>query len=260
MGYGERPFRVLYIALTIVLVSALLYPVPGILPAGGGEPLTYPPLLAEWPGGLIETGRVLAESLYFSVITFTTLGYGDVAPAGWGKLVATAEAASGLLLTVLLAYHPRPCGPRVVGRSRARSRPRVAADEPAGPSQVGSLLFARPTDRWPRAVTLLGPPEHRRRLHRAGVVQLHQGDAQRVVVGVDPINQLRIARGRAVAVGGGHSSGSASSESASLSAVSSAFFYTAKWPAASSPPVTSGSSVSNCALLTGSLSLDSLIV
>jgi hypothetical protein len=30
--------------------------------------------------------------LFFSVVTFTTLGYGDIAPFGWSRAVAALEA------------------------------------------------------------------------------------------------------------------------------------------------------------------------
>lgn len=37
-------------------------------------------------------------ALYFSLVTFTTLGYGDVQPMGWMRFVAVGEAATGLLV------------------------------------------------------------------------------------------------------------------------------------------------------------------
>ncbi len=39
----------------------------------------------------------LADSLYFSTVTFTTLGYGDFHPVGIGKFFAALEAALGLM-------------------------------------------------------------------------------------------------------------------------------------------------------------------
>jgi len=40
-------------------------------------------------------------SLYFSVVTFTTVGYGDITPVGFGKVIAMLLASSGLILTAL---------------------------------------------------------------------------------------------------------------------------------------------------------------
>jgi len=48
--------------------------------------------------GLVETSNalsLLANSLYFSVITITTLGYGDIHPIGIAKLFAALEAIIG---------------------------------------------------------------------------------------------------------------------------------------------------------------------
>ena len=43
------------------------------------------------------------DPLYFSVVTFTTLGYGDLHPVGvFGKMVASAESMSGLVMFGLL--------------------------------------------------------------------------------------------------------------------------------------------------------------
>lgn len=41
------------------------------------------------------------DSLYFCVITFSSLGYGDISPVGFGKLVASIEVMSGLFLVAV---------------------------------------------------------------------------------------------------------------------------------------------------------------
>ena len=38
------------------------------------------------------------NALYFSIITFTTTGYGDISPSGWGKVVACSESILGIIL------------------------------------------------------------------------------------------------------------------------------------------------------------------
>jgi hypothetical protein len=42
------------------------------------------------------------EALYFSIVTFTTVGYGDLVPIGWGRTVVAIEVLTGLMLTALL--------------------------------------------------------------------------------------------------------------------------------------------------------------
>jgi len=43
----------------------------------------------------------LGNALYFSVVTATTLGYGDAAPIGWLRVAAVIEVAGGLVLAGL---------------------------------------------------------------------------------------------------------------------------------------------------------------
>ena len=59
---------------------------------------------------LFSTGRSVfadgiilgvARSLYFSVVTFSTLGYGDIYPGGMLKICAAAEALIGLFVVAL---------------------------------------------------------------------------------------------------------------------------------------------------------------
>lgn len=49
--------------------------------------------------------HVLLRSLYFSLVTFTTLGYGDIQPIGmWARILAGIEAGLGSLLAALLVF------------------------------------------------------------------------------------------------------------------------------------------------------------
>ena len=95
-GYGEKPQWVAGWALGVVVVLGW---VQGLLGVREGNEYTVGPGL-EWPtwaGG----GRLLT-ALYFSVVTFVTLGYGDVRSAPvWGRLVAGGEAVVGFVLLSL---------------------------------------------------------------------------------------------------------------------------------------------------------------
>lgn len=97
-GYGERPSWVAGWMLVIVFTCALLQGMFGIKQTTTGRFVAGPGL--EWPswGGV----RVAWQALYFSIITFTTTGYGDLHPMPpWGQAVSAFEAASGALLLAL---------------------------------------------------------------------------------------------------------------------------------------------------------------
>ncbi len=77
-GYGERPFRVfVFVLLTIFSFSAAFY--------HSNHP---------------ELNNLLGNSIYFSIITFTTLGYGDINPKGYSdlRMLCSLEALIGVLL------------------------------------------------------------------------------------------------------------------------------------------------------------------
>ena len=85
-GYGERPTRVLMVSAMIIFACAFFYSQPGSLVFRGGDNTPSFP-----------------QGLYFSIITFTTLGYGDFYPApdGWCRPLAMAQAISGGFLMAL---------------------------------------------------------------------------------------------------------------------------------------------------------------
>lgn len=87
-GYGERPLRVVIFSMCIIFIWALLYSFIGVLSQGE-------PLFLSSEGSWAENFSVFFHCLYFSVVTFTTLGYGDVTPFGYAKILAATEAFVG---------------------------------------------------------------------------------------------------------------------------------------------------------------------
>lgn len=87
-GYGEKPQRVLIAGLVIILSAALFYCSPQAQLVYRGSPaqdVSY------------------FDAVYFSVVTFTAVGYGDMYPADHvlTRAIAITEASVGLCLIAL---------------------------------------------------------------------------------------------------------------------------------------------------------------
>lgn len=87
-GYGEKPMNVIFFSLFIILTSAVLFFFVGIQNAGE---LTAFGLEHSIQENIVN----FFNALYFSVVTFTTLGYGDISPLGFSRLIAATEAFVG---------------------------------------------------------------------------------------------------------------------------------------------------------------------
>ncbi|TWX55668.1 ion channel [Colwellia hornerae] len=87
-GYGEDPLRIVGISMLLILFCAILYTFTGLNYQG-----TF---LAYNPGHpLSENINFFLSCLYYSVVTFTTLGYGDFTPIGISRAIAAIEAFTG---------------------------------------------------------------------------------------------------------------------------------------------------------------------
>lgn len=130
-GYGMNPWRVIATAFAVIVVCAIAYPLTGgiqetvtqsVQPVKEAAQATnatnvtesnpttkritvfwsIDDALASEPGALLT---LFLRSLYFSAITFSTLGYGDIAPVGnTARAVAGLESLLGALLTALLVF------------------------------------------------------------------------------------------------------------------------------------------------------------
>ncbi|GAA6134043.1 ion channel [Oceaniserpentilla sp. 4NH20-0058] len=87
-GYGERPLRVIGFSLCVIVMFSLIYWWFGI--ADAGNLISY-----QSTSSISENIYSFLNSLYFSVVTFTTLGYGDLVPIGISRLFSAVEAFLG---------------------------------------------------------------------------------------------------------------------------------------------------------------------
>jgi hypothetical protein len=87
-GYGENTACVVRFSLLVILTAATGYFLFGLKGSEGLQ--VFNPEL-----GFEENIFRFAECLYFSVITFTTTGYGDLTPVGFSRLIAAVEVFVG---------------------------------------------------------------------------------------------------------------------------------------------------------------------
>jgi len=112
-GYGERPWNVIKTAVAIIIIFALSFSFIGL---GNPEIIELKGTAIHQNSGntvdLASKGllknnviRNFPDSLYFSTITFTTLGYGDFRPLeGLGRILAGSEAFLGAIMMALFVY------------------------------------------------------------------------------------------------------------------------------------------------------------
>lgn len=112
-NHGESIQHLLRAWAATIIGAGILYPFVGGVSDNGN---TYQIRLAsEWPtvADLAGATEVLLRSLYFSTITFTTIGYANVAPNGVGsRILVGIESLIGAILVALFVY--------VLGRRVAR--------------------------------------------------------------------------------------------------------------------------------------------
>ena len=101
-GYGEKPGRIIYSALAIIIVAAILYYGVGIEAyVIEGSSLQVEKVSYSSQFTVHENLENLVICSYFSVVTFTTLGYGDFHPVGVSRTIAMVEAFMGVFMLAL---------------------------------------------------------------------------------------------------------------------------------------------------------------
>ena len=89
-GYGEKPYRIILSALCCILGFAFLYSILGAI--------EYPASPGTQPGWV--------DYIYYSTITYTTVGYGDFVPKPYSayRMLAATEAFLGVFLAGLFVF------------------------------------------------------------------------------------------------------------------------------------------------------------
>lgn len=94
-GYGERPTYALITSIEIIFAFAIFYMFTGL--NMGGVDVSYLGIfLGEFPNRNMIMDFM--SSLYFSTVTFTTVGYGDITPVGVSTLLSGIEMFLGLTM------------------------------------------------------------------------------------------------------------------------------------------------------------------
>ena len=87
-GYGEKPLRLLVFSMLLIFSLTLLYANTGLL-------YHDQVIVMSSEASFADNINVFFNALYFSVVTFTTLGYGDLSPVGLSRIIASLEAFAG---------------------------------------------------------------------------------------------------------------------------------------------------------------------
>ncbi|SON50446.1 ion channel [Vibrio tapetis] len=86
-GYGESPMRVVLFSMFLIWICSVAYFFLGTTASN-----TY---TVQEHGYFYAHAFEFFNAVYFSVVTFTTLGYGDISPIGFARFVAAFEAFMG---------------------------------------------------------------------------------------------------------------------------------------------------------------------
>ena len=104
-GYGEKPQLVIRNSFVVIVLAAVLFFFSGVARVGAEIPPEENPYIIDYSldslNLSITTFKDFGYCLYYSVVTFTTLGYGDIHPLGYSHFLSSAEALTGAFFMAL---------------------------------------------------------------------------------------------------------------------------------------------------------------
>lgn len=111
--HGESLGQIFVSAGVLILACGLLYPFVGGFESSANDAAYRIPLTDAYRVFSLDGAETLLQGIYFSIITFTTIGYGDLYPTGVGsKVLVGFESLAGAILIALFVF--------VLGRQVAR--------------------------------------------------------------------------------------------------------------------------------------------
>lgn len=94
-GYGEKPYRSFMLSLIIILIFALLYMITGISCASGI--IGFRGLIDNFSVEMLLKNVIYC--IHFSLVTFSTVGYGDLLPYNMSGIILTSiEIIMGIIM------------------------------------------------------------------------------------------------------------------------------------------------------------------
>lgn len=95
-GYGEKPLFCLISSLVIIVFSSILYMFLGI--SEGNNSTTFISLIISDPYPIKSTVFFFLKCFHFSLVTFATVGYGNITPSGGSYVVSAIEIMLGVIM------------------------------------------------------------------------------------------------------------------------------------------------------------------
>lgn len=98
-GFGERMGRFLLWICIYIITFSVIYMFTGITNSSG-EVVKYV-LNGGTPVSFSEVINDFLQCMHFSIVTFSTVGYGNITPYGWSLLVSAIQIISGVIVVSL---------------------------------------------------------------------------------------------------------------------------------------------------------------